>query len=55
MKRFSSQVERAIADKHWKLSAAVLSAASRQNGKRSHGVQCGERSGACGSAVTSDR
>jgi N-acetylated-alpha-linked acidic dipeptidase len=27
MRRFSSQVERAIADKHWKLSAAVLSAA----------------------------
>ncbi len=27
MRRFSSQVERTIADKHWKLSAAVLSAA----------------------------
>ena len=27
MRRFSSQVERSIADKHWRLSAAVLSAA----------------------------
>jgi N-acetylated-alpha-linked acidic dipeptidase len=27
MRRFSSQVERTIADKHWKLSAAVLTAA----------------------------
>ena len=55
MQRFSSQVERAIADKHWKLSGAVLNAAVAKNGKRRRGLQRGAGSRARGPAVTDDR